>query len=71
MAGTECDHILAIMGFGGEDNNAYWLVQNSFGSTWGERGYFRIKRSSALQGREHNLGIEKDVSWAMPALSEQ
>ena len=25
------------------------------------------KRSSALQGREHNLGIERDVSWAMPA----
>eukprot|EP01043_Picozoa_sp_COSAG02_P125283 COSAG02_NODE_62427_length_266_cov_0.586826_1_plen_30_part_01 len=30
MAGTECDHIVAIMGFGGEGNNAYWLVQNSF-----------------------------------------
>ena len=32
-----------------------------------EGGYFRIKRSSALQGHEHNLGIERDVSWAMPA----
>ena len=33
----------------------------------GQAGYFRIKRSSALQGHEHNLGIEADASWAMPA----
>lgn len=63
---TACDHIVAIVGFGGQGSDAHWLVQNSFGSVWGEAGYFRIKRSSALQGREGNLGIEKDVSWAMP-----
>ena len=62
-----CDHIVAIVGFGGEGDKAYWIVQNSFGSVWGEQGYFRIKRSSALQEGEHNLGIEKRVSWAMPA----
>ena len=62
-----CDHIVAIVGFGGEGDKAYWIVQNSFGSVWGEQGYFEIKRSSALQEGEHNLGIEKRVSWAMPA----
>eukprot|EP01052_Picozoa_sp_SAG31_P018491 SAG31_NODE_1312_length_8861_cov_10.803127_3_plen_110_part_00 len=64
---TECDHIVAIVGFGGKGTGAYWIVQNSFGSVWGEGGFFRIKRSSALVGQEHNLGIEQAVSWAMPA----
>lgn len=63
-----CDHIVAIVGFGGTGASAYWVVQNSFGSVWGEQGYFRIKRSSALGAGEHNLGIESArVSWAMPA----
>ena len=62
-----CDHIVAIVGFGGTGANAYWIVQNSFGSVWGEQGYFRIKRASALRANEYNLGIENPrVSWAMP-----
>ena len=63
-----CDHLVAIVGFGGSGNSSYWVVQNSFGSVWGEQGYFRLKRASALQSGEHNLGIESPrVSWAMPA----
>lgn len=60
---TACDHLVAVVGFGGAGNGAYWQVQNSFGSTWGEGGYFRIKRLSALLPGEHNLGIELAVSW--------
>jgi cathepsin X len=33
---TVCDHIVAIIGFGGEGTSAHWVVQNSFGSVWGE-----------------------------------
>ena len=63
-----CDHLVAIVGFGGEGSGAYWIVQNSFGSSWGERGFFRIKRASALAQGEYNLGIgTQRVSWAMPA----
>ena len=63
-----CDHLVAIVGFGGEGSGAYWIVQNSFGSSWGERGFFRIKRASALVQGEYNLGIgTQRVSWAMPA----
>lgn len=65
---NECDHIVAIVGFGGVGNSSYWVVQNSLGSVWGEQGYFRVKRSSALAPGEHNLGIEKRVSWAMPKM---
>ena len=63
----DCDHLVTIVGFGGEGASAHWLVQNSFGSVWGERGYFRIKRASALAKGEGNLGIENFCSWVMPA----
>lgn len=48
------------------EEDAYWVVQNSFGTVWGESGYFRIKRNSALGNGEHNLGIEHACSWVMP-----
>ena len=35
--------------------------------SWGEDGFFRIKRSSALSEGEYNLGIEEFCSWVMPA----
>jgi C1A family cysteine protease len=65
---TICDHIVTVVGFGGEADQAYWQVQNSFGSVWGEQGFFRIKRTSALNLDlgEHNLGIEQYCAWMMP-----
>ena len=64
---TICDHLVTVVGFGGEAQEAYWLVQNSFGSAWGEEGFFRIKRGSALdKATEHNLGIEDFCAWMMP-----
>ena len=64
---TACDHIVAVVGFGSETGTNYWTVQNSWGTTWGENGFFRIKRNSSLEGYEHNLGIDKGhCGWAMP-----
>lgn len=38
------DHSVALVGFGSEDGINYWALKNSWGTQWGEDGYFRLER---------------------------
>jgi len=44
--GTEVDHAVQLVGFGQEDDTGlkFWVVRNSWGEQWGEKGYFRLER---------------------------
>ena len=35
-------HAIKLVGYGQEDGTDYWICANSWGSAWGEGGYFRI-----------------------------
>merc|ERR1719310_1616558 len=39
---TRVDHAVVAVGFGEEDGQKYWLIQNSWGEDWGEEGFFRM-----------------------------
>jgi len=50
------DHAVQLVGYGVDGDKKFWLVRNSWGSSWGESGYIRIQRFG--EGQEP-CGIDK------------
>merc|ERR1711973_253100 len=53
------DHAITVVGYGRERGVDYWLVKNSWGKTWGEQGYFRIKRGVKMCGIGRSMSVVK------------
>lgn len=60
--GTDLDHGVAAVGYGTtSDGTKYWLVKNSWGSSWGEKGYIRMERD--VDAKEGLCGIAMQASY--------
>jgi len=60
--GTNLDHGVLVVGYGTESNQPYWLVKNSWGSSWGEDGYVKIEKSSSTKDKG-TCGIAMQPSY--------
>jgi len=59
---TQIEHAVAVTGWGVEASTGqkYWIVRNSWGTFWGDHGYFKLLRGV------NNLAVESDAVFAVP-----
>lgn len=56
--GTQLDHGVVAVGYGTEKGKDYWIVRNSWGSSWGESGYVKLERNIAATTGKCGIAIE-------------
>jgi len=62
----EINHVVSVVGWGLENGTEFWVVRNSWGSPWGEDGFFRL----LVDSPHYNLGIQTDCAFAVPKKME-
>lgn len=61
--GTKLDHGVLAVGYGSEGDNDYYLVKNSWSTSWGDKGYIKLGRGSQYNGGAGQCGMLMQASY--------
>jgi len=55
--GSATDHAISVVGYGTEGGVDYWLIKNSWGTWWGDKGYIKIQRGVGMCGIGSHISV--------------
>lgn len=66
-AAKSTNHVISVAGYGTTDEGQpYWLIRNSWGSYWGQNGFYKMEQGTNQLGIE----LEKGCTWAALSMPE-
>jgi C1A family cysteine protease len=63
--GTNLDHGVLVVGYGTESDGDYYIVKNSWGTTWGSKGYIYLGRGSQYNNGDGQCGVLLQASYPL------
>lgn len=63
--GTNLDHGVLAVGYGTLDGQDYYLVKNSWGTGWGDKGYIYLGRGDSYNSGQGQCGILLGASYPL------